>query len=604
MTRASSLLVVAWLLGSCLPAQAGWRWLYYELGSDNALLDVSMADERSACAVGMAKPPGSSNSEPRVVCTEDGGQSWRRAQVGGQGLVMPVAVHLVEPQVGYLSTFELVGWQPQARMYRTDDGGRSWVAQELPGPPQGMLTDVVCLDASRCWAGGPAGVFWTGDGATWQAGALPALAVGQQVNGLHFVDALRGFAVGGQPETEPANEWDDPIPPCCGFVLGSVDGGRSWQLLADGLAGALQRVFFTDAQHGWSGGGGASYLLLATADGGSHWSPLSLPAGAGGAPTYVADVTFAAPDAGYAVANVGDGSPMVYTSADGQAWQLDATYAEAFDDLTGMDRFVAYSPLVAASFPARGVGMVCGKNALVVGFTGQGFCPDADADGHQSEACGGDDCDDQNPYISPTAAEQCNGLDENCDGVADDGFDFQRDPRNCGECGFNCQPAQVCWDARCTLECPAGLTRCGQYCADTQVDPAHCGGCDRPCTFAHAASSCAAGACLLGACEAGWVDADGVAETGCEYACEPTGAEACNGLDDDCDGDTDEGLPGCGDAPDGGMPDGGRPGGGGADGGDEPPPPSGGCAQAPGTALGAALLGLGLAGLARRRRDA
>jgi hypothetical protein len=53
---------------------------------------------------------------------------------------------------------------------------------------------------------------------------------------------------------------------------------------------------------------------------------------------------------------------------------------------------------------------------------------DADGDGFIGTApprspagCGGDDCDDQNPAIHPGAAERCDGLDENCNGVIDDG---------------------------------------------------------------------------------------------------------------------------------------------------------------------------------------
>jgi photosystem II stability/assembly factor-like uncharacterized protein len=600
--RRSALVAAALVLALGLDAQAGWQWLYYELGNDNAVLDVSMADERTACAVGVVVPPGGSNSAPLVVCTGDGGQSWRPVQLGGTGLIMPVAVAMVDSQVGFLSTFEMAGWPPQAKIYRTDDGGRTWVAQALPGPPQAMLSDLFCLDAQHCWAVGSTLALWTADGATWQAASLPDLGADRVLNGAFMLDSLRGFAVGGKPEVAPANEWEDPIPPCCGFVLGTSDGGHSWQMLADGFDGELRRAWFLDALHGWAAGGSASYRLLSTSDGGVTWSPLSLPAGAGGAPTYVMDVIFAAPDAGYAVANVGDGNPMVYTSLDGQAWQLDGTYADAFADLSGMDRFVAYSPLIAATFPAKGVGMVCGKNALIVGFTGQGFCQDADADGHQSATCGGDDCDDQNQYINPSAAEQCNHLDENCDGVADDGFDFARDPRNCGECGFNCQPAQVCWDSRCTTDCPAGLTRCGQYCADVQTDLAHCGDCDQPCVFAHAAASCAAGICTPGECDAGWVDLDGNSDTGCEYACAPAGPEACDGQDNDCDGQTDEGLSDCGAEPDGGLPDGGEPDGGGEGGDGVDASSSAGCGQASGSALGLSLLLLGLVVRAWRRQ--
>jgi hypothetical protein len=43
-------------------------------------------------------------------------------------------------------------------------------------------------------------------------------------------------------------------------------------------------------------------------------------------------------------------------------------------------------------------------------------------------------------------------------------------------------------------------------------------------------------------CRSGFVDLDGMATNGCEYACDARGAEVCNGADDDCDGRTDEGL--------------------------------------------------------------
>jgi photosystem II stability/assembly factor-like uncharacterized protein len=586
--------LVAWTIALGLvttsSAQAGWAWLYYSLGNDNAMLDVSMADERVGCAVGAHKPPGSSSSAPLVLCTGDGGQSWRQASLGS-GMIVPTAVAMAGVEVGYLATFELAGMSLGSKIYRTADGGRSWTAQALPGSSVGMLGDLVCLDERTCWAAGAGGVFYTLDGSAWQAGSLPALGAGRQVEGLFFLDAQRGFAVGGHPGEKAQNEWEEDTPPCCGFVLETSDGGGTWRIAAEGFAGGLRRVSFVDSTRGWAAGGGTAGLMLATSDSGRTWTPQVLPSGPGGAPTYVADVTFAAADAGYAVANVGDGNPMVLLCEDGHTWRLDATYQDAFAGLTGMDRFVAYAPLIAASFPRKGMGVVSGKHALLVGFQGQGFCPDADGDGHASQACGGDDCDDQNPYVHPGAEELCNGLDEDCDGVADDGIDLDRDPKNCGECGFNCQPAQVCWDGRCTLNCPAGLTRCGQFCADTLVDLAHCGGCDQACEFFQAEAACQEGSCRMGACLPGFVDLD-PGEPGCEYPCTPTGPEACNGLDDDCDGLVDEELPGC-QAADGGLPDGGQPdGGGGTD--SDPAPAGGGCGHVPG---GPAGLGWALAAL-------
>ncbi|MBU0690473.1 putative metal-binding motif-containing protein [bacterium] len=48
--------------------------------------------------------------------------------------------------------------------------------------------------------------------------------------------------------------------------------------------------------------------------------------------------------------------------------------------------------------------------------------PDADGDGYEKLSAGGTDCDDWDPNVNPAAAEICDGKDNNCNGVIDEGF--------------------------------------------------------------------------------------------------------------------------------------------------------------------------------------
>lgn len=80
----------------------------------------------------------------------------------------------------------------------------------------------------------------------------------------------------------------------------------------------------------------------------------------------------------------------------------------------------------------------------------------------------------------------------------------------------------------CVSGCPALLERCGALCVDTDLDPAHCGGCDRACDDTNGSPYCSAGSCRI-MCDPGFDDCDGDAMTGCERSLRTlTDCGACN----------------------------------------------------------------------------
>jgi nitrous oxidase accessory protein NosD len=140
-----------------------------------------------------------------------------------------------------------------------------------------------------------------------------------------------------------------------------------------------------------------------------------------------------------------------------------------------------------------------------------------DADGDTVTTCGGD-CDDSNALVGPFATETCNGLDDNCNSAIDEGFDQDND----------------------------GYTECAGDCDDNAVDvnPGQaelCDGLDNNCNSvideSLDADADGDGHYAIGSCSTPADDCDDLLAS-----VNPGANEECNGLDDNCDGQVDEGL--------------------------------------------------------------
>ena len=156
----------------------------------------------------------------------------------------------------------------------------------------------------------------------------------------------------------------------------------------------------------------------------------------------------------------------------------------------------------------------------------------------------GGDCDDTNAAVHPTAAEVCNGVDDDCDGMTDEGVmtTFYRDTDG-DHFGLASAPIQAC-----TL--PGGYAATSGDCNDgaSTVHPGAtelCNAIDDDCnSVADNGFACVRGASASCTTTCGSTGA-GTCTAACALAsaasCTPP-AETCNSLDDDCDGLLDEGT--------------------------------------------------------------
>ncbi len=244
-----------------------------------SILDLTALAPRFGWAVvGPVSCGGRMCPRPGIVATTDGGRTWHLVARGA----LPRTISFPTPTLGW----GVVGGNPQTRLARTRDGGRTWQVVGRPCATPFSPALVSFPTPSLGWLL-----------CTTQPGA------GQQ-----------GRA-----------------------VLATIDGGRTWRLLAEGdlfggpspppgvtdlgSSGYPESMFFLADGHGWIGYGGPAATLVGTADGGVTWQTVLAGSRFDPSAYAAAPAWFASDSVGYAL--VGSAPPamwLVRTAGGGGRW--------------------------------------------------------------------------------------------------------------------------------------------------------------------------------------------------------------------------------------------------------------------------------------------
>ena len=151
-----------------------------------------------------------------------------------------------------------------AAVVRSTNAGDSWMDASGDLPAVAMYT-IEAIDDVHAWVGSGAGkIYATSNGGTsWAEQPYPGTQT-PFIDGVAFVDANNGFAMGDPPSGQ--TRW---------VVLNTTNGGQTWAhcsnepVGASGEAGWNNSFWWNDASHGWFGTN--KNKVWRTTDGGATW---------------------------------------------------------------------------------------------------------------------------------------------------------------------------------------------------------------------------------------------------------------------------------------------------------------------------------------------
>ena len=252
------------LLGVVSLATAPPVWTQQLTGVNVRLRGISAASDRVVWASG---------ADGTVLRTTNGGDSWARVPVPGAERLDFRDIDAFDDKVAYALS---IGNGDLSRIYKTTDGGGSWILQLANTDPRIFLDAMAFWSEDRGIAYSDAVdqqfvIFMTANGRTWErlpAGILPPALPNE---GAYA-------ASGTNVAVHEDHVW---IGTTASRVLHSADRGRTWTIAPTAIptsaSAGIFSIAFRDARHGIAVGGdyrnesGAVDNAAVTSDGGLTW---------------------------------------------------------------------------------------------------------------------------------------------------------------------------------------------------------------------------------------------------------------------------------------------------------------------------------------------
>jgi photosystem II stability/assembly factor-like uncharacterized protein len=283
----------------------GKNWSVQYKNGDEIIWRIFFINEKEGwCA---AHPRGL-ETKAFVLHTQDGGKNWERLSVIEDTYYL--MFHFFDSHKGWAAGARWIGdsppRKPQAVLLWTEDGGKTWVEQEVKIPSSRWST-LHFADPQNGWLVGSRDIVVGGDteglifhtadgGATWQP-LLRRVKYSVTFNGSYFLDINHGWVIG----------WD-------GLILRTADGGRTWlEAQRDNTLNGerLEKIRFYSSRFGWIVGDDG--VVFHTKDGGETWQRQKGPTN-----DDLHGLHFVTSEKGWVV---GDSGAIWHTTNGGETWQ-------------------------------------------------------------------------------------------------------------------------------------------------------------------------------------------------------------------------------------------------------------------------------------------